>query len=101
MSAIAPWAFVLAVPDFNRSAAFFRDVLGFRILWEDATDWRLAERDGVRIMLGHCPKTTPSASAIGSHNWFGYLSVSDVDALHAELPVAGRNARSRPTKPTA
>jgi catechol 2,3-dioxygenase-like lactoylglutathione lyase family enzyme len=95
MPAIAPWAFVLAVPDFNRSAAFFRDVLGFRILWEDATDWRLAERDGVRIMLGHCPKTTPP-SEIGSHNWFGYLSVSDVDALHAEL--TGRGAQcSQPT----
>jgi catechol 2,3-dioxygenase-like lactoylglutathione lyase family enzyme len=95
---IAPWAFVLAVPDFNRSAAYFRDVLGFRILWEEATGWRLAERDGVRIMLEHCPNATP-ASEIGSHNWFGYLSVSDVDALHAEL--IGRGARcSAPTNTT-
>ena len=98
MPEIAPWAFVLAVPDFNRSAAYFRDVLGFRILWEEATDWRLAERDGVRIMLGHCPNPTP-ASEIGSHNWFGYPSVSDVDALHAEL--TGRVARcSAPTDTT-
>ena len=59
MPKIAPWAFVLAVPDFNRSAAYFRDILGFRILWEEGTDWRLAERDGVRIMLGHCPNATP------------------------------------------
>jgi catechol 2,3-dioxygenase-like lactoylglutathione lyase family enzyme len=35
------WAFVLAVPDLQRSAAFFRDVLGFSVLWEDADDWRL------------------------------------------------------------
>jgi len=95
MPEIAPWAFVLAVPDFNRSAAYFRDVLGFRILWEEATDWRLAERDGVRIMLGHCPSDTP-ASAIGSHSWFGYFSVRDVDALHAKL--TGRGAQcSAPT----
>lgn len=95
MSEIAPWAFVLAVPDFNRTAAYFRDVLGFRILWEEATDWRLAERDGVRIMLGHCPTDAP-ASEIGSHNLFGYLSASDVDALHAEL--IGRGAQcSAPT----
>jgi hypothetical protein len=30
----------------------FRGVLGFHISWQDATDWRLVERDGVRIMLG-------------------------------------------------
>jgi catechol 2,3-dioxygenase-like lactoylglutathione lyase family enzyme len=95
MPEIAPWAFVLAVPDFNRTASYFRDVLGFRILWEEATDWRLAERDGVRVMLGHCPNATPPAET-GSHNWFGYLSVSNVDALHAEL--TGRGAKcSAPT----
>jgi catechol 2,3-dioxygenase-like lactoylglutathione lyase family enzyme len=93
MPDIAPWAFVLAVPDLERSAAYFRDVLGFRILWEEATDWRLAERDRVRIMLGHCPNTPP-ASETGPHNWFGYLSVSDVDALHAEL--IGRGAACSP-----
>ena len=52
---IIPWAFVLAVPDLDRSAGYFRDVLGFRVLWEDSTDWRLVQRDGVRVMLGHCP----------------------------------------------
>ena len=30
---ISPWAFVLAVPDLNKSAAYFRDVLGFKIGW--------------------------------------------------------------------
>ena len=44
-SKMAPWAFVLAVPDINKCAEYFRDFLGFRISWEDATDWRLAERD--------------------------------------------------------
>ena len=90
MPNIAPWAFVLAVPDFNRSAAYFRDILGFRVLWEEAADWRLVERDGVRIMLGNCPNTMP-ASATGPHNWFGYLSVDDVDTLHVELTARGAN----------
>jgi catechol 2,3-dioxygenase-like lactoylglutathione lyase family enzyme len=85
---MAPWAFVLAVPDMNKSAQYFRDVLGFRIDWEDATDWRLAERDGVRIMLGQCP-TDMHPSALGSHNWFGYLDVDDVDGLHAEFTARG------------
>lgn len=85
---ISPWAFVLAVPDLDRSAGYFRDILGFNVLWTDAADWRLVERDGVRVMLGHCPHDTPPAE-LGSHNWFGYLSVDDVDALHAELTARG------------
>src|SRR5579872_4849924 len=85
---ISPWAFVLAVHDLEKSAGYFRDVLGFRILWEEASDWRLVERDGVRVMLGHCPNDLPPAD-LGSHNWFGYLDVDDVDALHAELTARG------------
>ena len=88
MPTIAPWAFVLAVPDARRSADYFRDVLGVRVLWEEASDWRLVERTGVRIMLGHCPRDMP-ASELGSHNWFGYLSVDNVDALYAELMARG------------
>jgi hypothetical protein len=29
-----------------RRAGYFRDVLGFRVGWEDAEDWRLVQRDG-------------------------------------------------------
>jgi catechol 2,3-dioxygenase-like lactoylglutathione lyase family enzyme len=82
------FAFVLAVPDIERSAAYYRDVLGFRIFWEGGTDWRLAERDGVRIMLGHCPNEKP-ATELGSHNWFGYLEVDDIDAFRAEIMARG------------
>jgi catechol 2,3-dioxygenase-like lactoylglutathione lyase family enzyme len=85
---IAPWAFVLAVPDLERSGGYFRDVLGFRIDWAEMDGWRLAVRDGVRVMLGHCPDETPAAD-IGAHSWFGYLAVEDVDALHAELTARG------------
>jgi catechol 2,3-dioxygenase-like lactoylglutathione lyase family enzyme len=85
---ISAWAFVLAVPDLNASATYFRDVLGFRVQWEDAIDWRLVERDGVRVMLGHCPNDLRPAD-LGSHNWFGYLNVDNVDALHAEITRRG------------
>src|SRR5690348_10576674 len=90
---ISPWAFVLAVPDLHKSAAYFRDVLGFKIAWEDATEWRLAQRDGVRVMLGHCPNDVPPAE-LGSHNWFGYIEVDDVDALHAEIIGRGASVTS-------
>ena len=85
---ITPWAFVLAVHDLERSAGYYRDVLGFRVLWEDGADWRLAERDGVRLMLGHCPRDIAPAE-IGAHNWFGYLETGDVDALWAEISARG------------
>ena len=85
---IAPWAFVLAVPDLGKSAAYYRDFLGFQVRWEEASDWRLVERDGVRVMLGRCPSDM-RPSELGSHNWFGYLEVDDVDALHAEITARG------------
>ncbi|MBV9735109.1 MAG: VOC family protein [Acidisphaera sp.] len=98
MPTIAPWAFVLAVPDLHESAAYFRDVLGFRVLWEEAPDWRLAERDGVRIMLGHCPRDARPAD-LGAHSWFGYLEVDDVDALHDELTARGAACTQPTDKP--
>ena len=90
---VSPWAFVLAVPDIEKSAAYYRDVLGFRVRWEEASDWRLIERDGVRVMLGHCPRDM-RPSELGSHNWFGYLEVDDVDALHAEIVARGAASTS-------
>jgi catechol 2,3-dioxygenase-like lactoylglutathione lyase family enzyme len=56
------------VTDLDRSAAYYRDVLGFRIAWEDGADWRLAERDDVRLMLGHCPNEKPGME-IFPHDW--------------------------------
>jgi hypothetical protein len=97
-SKITPWAFVLAVPNIDNSAAYFRDVLGFRILWGDATDWRLVERDTVRVMLGRCPNDVPP-SDLGSHNWFGYLEVDDIDALHAEITARGANCSEPARRP--
>ncbi len=95
---LAPWAFVLAVPDLDRSARYFRDVLGFRVRWEDAADWRLVERDGVRVMLGHCPRDLRPAE-LGSHRWFGYVDVDDVDALYAEITARGAESSAPADRP--
>lgn len=95
---ISPWAFVLAVPDLDKSATYYRDVLGFKIGWADASDWRLVERGSVRVMLGHCPDDAPPAE-LGSHNWFGYLEVDDVDALHAEITARGATATPPADRP--
>ena len=87
---LSPFAFVLAVQDLDRSTAYYRDVLGFRIQWAEATDWRLAQRDGVRLMLGHCPNEKP-ATEIFPHDWFGYLETDDIAALRSEF--VGRGAQ--------
>ncbi|TDG10971.1 bleomycin resistance family protein [Paraburkholderia guartelaensis] len=85
---LRPFAFVLAVQDLERNAAYFRDVLGFRVDWADATDWRIVTRGGVRIMLGHCPDAL-SPAATGDHSYFGYLEVDDVQAFHDEIAQRG------------
>ncbi|WP_321924127.1 VOC family protein [Paraburkholderia guartelaensis] len=85
---LRPFAFVLAVQDLERNAAYFRDVLGFRVDWADATDWRIVARGGVRIMLGHCPDAL-SPAATGDHSYFGYLEVDDVQAFHDEIAQRG------------
>ncbi len=85
---IAPWAFVLAVPDIDKTARYFRDVLGFQVLWGEAADWRMVERGKVRVMLGQCPNDIPP-SELGSHSWVSYLEADDVDALYAEFTESG------------
>jgi catechol 2,3-dioxygenase-like lactoylglutathione lyase family enzyme len=81
---LSSFSFVLAVPDLETSAAYFRDALGFRLDWPDGIGWKLATRGGVRIVLGHCPDAM-LPSAIGDHSYFGYLHVNNADALHDEL----------------
>jgi hypothetical protein len=39
-------------------------------------------------MLGQCPTDT-HPRALGSHNWFGYVNVDDVDGLRAEITARG------------
>jgi len=80
--------FVLAVPDLSRSAAFYRDVLGFEVSEIGDPGWRLYVRDGCRIMAGACPDAIP-ASQLGDHSYFGYLVVDDVDAYHRRAASAG------------
>ena len=80
--------YVLAVPDLERSAGFYRDVLGFTVHEMGDPGWRMFIRDGCRIMAGACPDAMPAADT-GFHSWFGYLQVDDADAWHARALAAG------------
>ena len=80
--------YVLAVPDLERSAAFYRDVLGFTVHEMGDPGWRMFIRDGCRIMAGACPDAMPAAQT-GEHSYFAYLDVTDVEAWHARAAAAG------------
>jgi catechol 2,3-dioxygenase-like lactoylglutathione lyase family enzyme len=79
--------YVLAVHNARESARFYADVLGFRVVHDDPS-WVFVARDGCMIMLGQCPDDV-HPSKLGCHNYFGYLLVDDVDALHAEWQAKG------------
>jgi catechol 2,3-dioxygenase-like lactoylglutathione lyase family enzyme len=96
INGLRPFAFVLAVPDLERNAAYFRDALGFRVEWADASDWRLLCRGDVRIMLGHCPDAL-SPAATGDHSYFGYMDVDDADAFYEEFVEKGALILDPPT----
>ena len=80
--------FVIAVPDLERSSAFYRDVLGFEIREIGDPGWRMYVQDECRIMAGECPDAVP-ATQLGDHSYFAYLVVDDVDACHERVASAG------------
>ena len=90
------YAFVLAVCDLQRSIGYFESVLGFRAEWGDGANWQALSREGVRVMLGHCPDAKPPTE-MGDHSYFAYLHVDDLDALHAEIAQRGAIIRQPPT----
>jgi catechol 2,3-dioxygenase-like lactoylglutathione lyase family enzyme len=93
---LRPHAYVLAVRELAKSAAYFVDVLGFSLEWADADNWRGLVRDGVRLNLGHCPDSLPAAE-LGDHSYFGFFTTDNVDALHEEFAGRGALIRSAPS----
>jgi uncharacterized glyoxalase superfamily protein PhnB len=76
--------YVIAVPDLERSAAFYRDVLGFEVRKIEDPGWRFFVRDGCFIMAGECRDALPAAE-LGDHSYFAYVEVDDIDAFHEGL----------------
>ena len=87
MPAILQNHYVLAVHNLRESARFFVDVLGFKITMEPE-GWIFVSKDNCMIMLGECPSDI-HASGLGSHSYFAYLRVDDVDGYHAQVQRQG------------
>ncbi len=88
MSEIRKSSFVIAAPDLQKSAAFYRDVLGFTIQPVSDPGWLFYRRGACTIMAGECPNAIPPRE-LGDHSYFAYLQVTDIDALHESVRKAG------------
>ena len=87
MSELTKTRFVLAVPNLEKSVGYYTSALGMDIDFT-APGWAFLSRGPVfRLMLGECSDAIPP-SDLGDHSYFGYVTVSDIDALFNEY--AGR-----------
>jgi len=80
--------YVIAVPNLGRSAAYYRDVLGFQVHEIGDPGWRFYERDACLILAGECPDAIPAAQ-LGDHSYFAYVLVEDLDSFFAEVTARG------------
>jgi len=91
--------YVIAVHDLERSARYYRDVLGFEVREIGDPGWRFFFRDQCWILAGECPDALAPAE-LGDHSYFAYVEVDDIDALHEEVVAKGatvtKQIRSEP-----
>jgi len=79
---------ILRVADFERSVAYYSEVLGFNLKWR-VGNFGCVRRDDAELML--------SEGTQGCSRTWLWLAVSDSDALHAELRARGAHIRNPPT----
>ena len=99
MPTITRSSFVIAVPDLEASAAFYRDVLGFTIHSIPDPGWRFYTSGDCSIMAGQCPDAI-HPSKLGDHSYFAYLEIDDIDTFYESVRGAGaeicQNIRDEP-----
>jgi uncharacterized glyoxalase superfamily protein PhnB len=80
--------YVIAVHNLERSAKYYRDVLGFDVREIGNPGWRFFVKDDCFIMAGECPDAL-SPEELGDHSYFAYLEVDDIDQLHMAIVANG------------
>jgi catechol 2,3-dioxygenase-like lactoylglutathione lyase family enzyme len=73
--------FVIAVHDLQKSAAFYRDVLGFEIHTIPDPGFLFYTSGNCTIFAGLCPGSL-SPSELGDHSYFAYLEIDDIDSFY-------------------
>ena len=79
---------VIAVQDWAKTDAFYRDVLGFEKVWDDGGNWAFYRSGAALIMAGLCLDDLPPAD-LGSHSYVGYFEVEGVDGFHQKVVERG------------
>jgi catechol 2,3-dioxygenase-like lactoylglutathione lyase family enzyme len=88
MTEITKSSFVIAVPDLKKSAAFYRDVLGFVVQSIPDPGWLFFRCGNCTIMAGECPQAIPPGQ-LGDHSYFAYLQVQEIDSFYESVRAAG------------
>jgi predicted enzyme related to lactoylglutathione lyase len=96
VATICKTTFVIAVPDLQVSAAFYRDVLGFSVQTMGDPGWLRYTLGACTIMAGECRDALPAAK-IGDHSYFAYLQVDDIHSYY-ETVCASSAALSKPMR---
>jgi catechol 2,3-dioxygenase-like lactoylglutathione lyase family enzyme len=84
--------FVIAVPDFKISSAFYRDVLGFSVHTIPNPGWLFYVSGECTIMAGECPDEI-HPSKLGDHSYFAYLEIENIDPYYESVRAKGAKIR--------
>ena len=85
--------YVIAVPNLEESARFYRDILGFVVHEIGDPGWRFFVRGQCMIMAGECPDALPP-SQLGDHSWFAYIEVDGIDEFYDAVSSKGAEVTS-------
>ena len=80
----------MTVRDITRATAFYRDVLGVKLLFEAPPHFAFFDCNGVRLMLA------PAEGALEPPGSVLYFHADDIAAKHAELSALGVTFRTGP-----
>lgn len=88
MSKVLKTRFVIAVHDLQKSAAFYRDVLGFSVHTIPHPGFLFYTSGDCTIWAGLCPDALPPAE-LGDHSYFAYLEIDDINSFYDFVRAKG------------
>ena len=80
--------FVIAVHNLEKSAAFYRDVLGFSVHAIPDPGFLFYTSGECTICAGLCPDALPPAE-LGDHSYFAYIEIDVIDPFYDSVRAKG------------
>lgn len=88
MPTVRKTRFVIAVHDLEKSAAFYRDVLGFSVHSIPDPGFLFYTSGECTIWAGLYPDALPPAE-LGDHAYFAYLEIDDINPFYESVCAKG------------